>query len=343
MKYIISFAIALFGLLPIAAFAECDVKYITQDGDTLFSIAEGKYGDQDKWTLIYYSNQETLRGSVLQVEAGMELYIPCPPNETQTTQDSATPLIDDNAEMKLVTWDNYTPLADRSWAANGMLVELVNGAMEKTTDPVSYSLTWKPGDSKKKYPLLDGTEFDMSFPWLKPDCENNPDNQHCKSLHYSDPLIKFFVLLFVRKDASFTYETDADVVGKTLCRPKGFLTHDLDRPDRQWLKNDLVKLVRGANPTACFDLLMQGKVDAVAMNMFIGTQMIKKHRLQGFVMPLEKPLSQEAFHVVISKRHWRGTTHLYRINAGIAALKASGRYDKIVTRHLELYRKSLQE
>ena len=49
------------------------------------------------------------------------------------------------------------------------------------------------------------------------------------------------------------------------------------------------------------------------------------------------PLSRESLHVIISKTHWRGTTHLYRINAGLGALRDSGRYNEIVSRHLELF------
>jgi polar amino acid transport system substrate-binding protein len=41
--------------------------------------------------------------------------------------------------------------------------------------------------------------------------------------------------------------------------------------------------------------------------------------------------------VVITKKHWRGTTHLYRFNAGLAALKQSDRYNEIVSRHLNIF------
>jgi polar amino acid transport system substrate-binding protein len=46
--------------------------------------------------------------------------------------------------------------------------------------------------------------------------------------------------------------------------------------------------------------------------------------------------------VVISKRHWRGTSHLYRFNAGLKALKKEGRFEEIVARHLEQFWGQLQ-
>lgn len=82
---------------------------------------------------------------------------------------------------------------------------------------------------------------------------------------------------------------------------------------------------------------MSGEVDAATFNVFLGASKIVAMGLRGQVVPLEMPLSREALHVVISKRHWRGTTHLYRVNAGLEALRASGRYGEIVSRHLEVF------
>jgi polar amino acid transport system substrate-binding protein len=57
---------------------------------------------------------------------------------------------------------------------------------------------------------------------------------------------------------------------------------------------------------------------------------------------LETALSEVSLHVIISKAHWRGTSHLYRVNAGVSKLKESGRFDEIVARHLELLQQRIQ-
>lgn len=145
------------------------------------------------------------------------------------------------------------------------------------------------------------------------------------------------VLLFVNKDAPLEYNEDADLHGKTLCRPTGYFTHDLDRADRQWLTNGLVTLVQPDSPDACFELLLRGEVDAVTVNEFLGLTKIHALGIGDFVEPLQRPLSIEGLHVIISKRHWRGTTFLYRFNAGLNALKQTRRYDEIVSRHLGLF------
>lgn len=333
---VLVFAIA--AVLPIASFAKCNESYTTKEGDTLFTIAQAQYNDPDKWTLIYYSNQELLGGSVLEVSPGMQLVIPCTPGSDQV---DATPLKKDNAEMKLLTGGNYSPFTDQDWPGGGMITELINAAMESTPSPVSYSITWEDDWSKHLFPLLDNKEFDMGFPWLRPDCEGHPENERCANFHFSDPLMKILIMLFVNADKKFTFDSDADILGKTLCRPKGYFTHDLDREGREWLTKGLITLVQADSPDACFELLQQGKVDAVTLNVFLGADKIHNLGLRGKVVPLERPLSEEGLYVVISKRHWRGTTHLYRINAGIRALKASGRYTEIISRHLSLFRESI--
>lgn len=306
-----------------------------QDGETIFTIAEATYGDAEKWTLIYYANEAVLKASVFQVKPGDMLLLPCVPG-TKTAD--ATPLQTGpaDAELKLLTGSNYEPFTDRNWPGQGMLTELVNAAMEATPDPVSYSITWED-DWAKHFPLLNDKTFDMGFPWYKPPCDQMPDNERCKNYHFSDPLVEVLMLLFVRADSGMVYETDADIIGKRICRPDGFLSFDLDRPGREWLQKGLVTLVRAKDEPACFDKLLAGEVDAVSLNVFLGAQVITEMGLEGRVVPLDKPLSSLGMHVIISKKHWRGTTFLYRFNAGLAALKESDRYNQIVSKHLGIF------
>ncbi|MDJ0821044.1 MAG: transporter substrate-binding domain-containing protein [Paracoccaceae bacterium] len=320
---------------PLAAQAQsCDAPYTIASGDTVFSIAENVYGDPEKWTLLYYANEDLLKAQVFQVNPGDVLFVPC---EAGSQKPDATPLQQVDAEMKLVTGSDYAPFTDRSWPGQGMVTELVNAALETTPNPVSYAISWEDDWSRHLFPMLDSKEFDMGFPWLKPDCQATPDNERCANFHFSDPLVEILILLFVRQGSDFAFNSDADVIGKTLCRPKGYFTHDLDRLDRQWLSKGLVTLVQADSPVACFEALQRGEVDAVTLNVFLGAKTIDDMGLRGEVVPLDKPLSVEGLHVIISKKHWRGTTHLYRFNAGLAELKGSDRYAEIVSRHLGIF------
>ncbi|MEM6896996.1 MAG: transporter substrate-binding domain-containing protein, partial [Pseudomonadota bacterium] len=191
--------------------------------------------------------------------------------------------------------------------------------------------------SKHLFPMLDSKEFDMGFPWFRPDCDATPDNARCANFHFSEPIVELLQLLFVADGSSMTFDEESDVHGKTLCRPAGYFTFDLDSEERQWLQRELITLTQPETPADCFTLLMEGEVDAVALNEFTGWTTVSDMGLRNAVAPLPTPLGVQGLHVVISKRHWRGTTHLYRINAGLAKLKESDRYDEIVSRHLGVF------
>jgi polar amino acid transport system substrate-binding protein len=333
-------ALALLSALPAGA-QTCDVTITTQAGDTLFSIAEAQYGDLEKWSLIYYANQALGLTDPLSVPAGAQVLIPCLPG-TEPVAD-ATPLQQPNAELHFLTGSNYAPFTDKTWPGEGLITELVNAIMEETPNPVPYAVEWQDDWSQHLFPLLDEARFDMGFPWLKPDCAADPANERCANFHFSDPLFEMPIQLFVAANAEFPFDSDADVVGKTLCRPKGYYTHDLDAQGRNWIKEGKITLVTPDTPDDCFTALAAGEVDAVPENLFLGAAKIKAMGLRGKIKPLERPLSSETLHIIVSKKHWRGTTFLYRVNAGLAAAKAKGRYDEIVTRHLAVFMDELKQ
>ena len=327
-------ALGLAGLAAGSAQA-CSPQYTVAQGDTLFSIAEEHLGDMTKWSLVFYNNPQLEGGSIVEVPVGTVLEIPCAPG-TASAPDP-TPLRQENAELVLVTGSNYAPFTDREWPGQGMLTEVVNAALENMAAPVTYSVTWEDDWSKHLDPMLKQAQVDMGFPWFRPDCDSDPNEFRCKNFHYSEPLVDLVILLFTKADGGLTFQTDAELYGKTLCRPAGYFVHDLERPDRQWLTRGLVTLEQPATPDDCFNMLMRGEVDAVAVNEFLGVQKMFAMGLTDKVVPLPRPLSVEGLHVVISKTHWRGTTHLFRFNAGLAKLKQTDQYNEIVQRHLALF------
>lgn len=323
-------------IAPTSAHAICDVDYKVQAGDNLFSIAEKHYGDRNRWSMIYYRNQTELVGS--SVVPGRTLYIPCP---LDNPQPDATPLRKTEADLTLLTGSDYPPFTDRSLPGEGMVTELVNAALELAPSPVSYAVNWHD-DWSDHLQMLNDKEFDMGFPWVKPDCVATPDHQRCRDYHFSDPLMIMPVMLFTPVDKQFEFTKDSDIEGKTLCRPETWFVHDLDREDRRWLSEGKVKLEQPKSAEACFALLDEGKVDAVSLNVFLGAATILELGLRDKVVPLERPLSEIGLHVIISKRHWRGTSHLYRVNAGLKALRENGRFDEIVGRHLASFWSQIQ-
>ena len=75
---------------------------------------------------------------------------------------------------------------------------------------------------------------------------------------------------------------------------------------------------------------------------FLGAEITYERGLMDQVSALPKPVSVQGLHAVISKKHLRDTTQLYRFNGGLAALKQSERYNEIVSRHLNVFWEKLK-
>lgn len=311
----------------------CGGVYTVQPGDTFSSIAVRFYDDPRKWSSIYYNNPFPTRAANEALEEGRALYIPC-----QDAAGAPEPpsLQRDDAELRLLTGGGYAPFTDQDLDAGGLITELVNAALEEAPNPVTFSVSWDDDWSQHLYPLLDDKVYDMGFPWLKPDCRVDRTNERCQ-FHFSQPLFEMLILLFVEADSDLVFQQDSDLHGATLCRPAGYYTHDLDRTGRRWLTEGLVTLVQPDSPQACFDLLKSGDVDGVALNEFLGRLTVHDLGLTDQVRTLDQPISIEGLHVVVSRTHPRGTTFLYRLDAGVRTLKQSRRYNSIVERHLSAY------
>lgn len=351
----------LTGLQQIA-FAEnldCKQAYKVTKGDSLSIIAQRAYGSANKYSMIYYANTKVLTNGPATLHVGQELRIPCldeqqptPAESTDattsteaTTTTTTTPTTDTpvasplgKVEVQLLTAGDYQPFTDQSLPNGGLITELVEAALKNQN--VAYKLTWINDWSAHLDPLIKEKKYDMGFPWLNPGC---PTVEHfrCQFL-FSTPIFQMLEVLFTRNDKPLKFEKDEDMVGHTLCRPSGYFTHDLERPRREWLKKNLIKLEQPQSVKECFEMLMAGKVDAVAMNDFTGRETVAKMGLQDKVSPLPHELSVEGLHVLIHKTHPRATILLNYVNKGLKALQESGEYDAIMDKHLTNHWKTVE-
>ncbi len=333
-----AFSLAFPLSMPVLA---CSETHVVEAGDSVFSIAETRFGSAAQWNEIAALNTALAKGR-LDLKAGQVLQLPCP--DEIVARAAGPELFEQGSSgIRIVTGTDFAPFTDLDWPAQGMLTEIVTAAFDHMPDDLPYEITWENDWSQHLYPLVDETKVDMSFPWFRPDCATMPDHGRCVDFHFSEPLVNLVILLFARADDPIKFEEDRDLVGRTLCRPAGYFTHDLERPDRRWLSQGLIDLRRPDTPEGCFELLIRGEVDAVAMNEFQGMQTLAEMGLEADVAPLKQPLSEEALHVVISKKHWRGTTHMYRFDAGLRTLKQTAEYSEIVNRHLAHFWETIEK
>ncbi len=331
--------------------ATCGGTYTVKRGDSLSVISDNLYKNASMWTVIHQANLAKIGPKPNAIRVGMKLKVTCidglPTGLTggkeytgtsaPVTRLSVAPGTAASAtKINLLTADDYAPFTDRGSLNGGLVTEVVQKAMERAAPAEGFAIHWVNDWSAHLEPLLSNALLDLGFPWLKPDCVTTPDNYRCENFYFSDPMFEMLVLLFTNKNNPITFNSDADIEGKTLCRPKGYYTHDLDKNGRRWMADNKITLTQPASVAACFDLLMEGKVDAVAINEFTGRAAIKTQGLADRVTIVQsRPLSIEGLHVVVHKTHPRAQFLLDTINAGLRDIKKSGEYQTVIDKHME--------
>lgn len=337
-----------------AAAQTCGTDYTIQEGDSLARIATRVYGKSSQWTVIFYANQDRLGANASLLIPGLAVRIPClggvdaalPPAATEEAVAETPPTFAVSAQVKhieFLTADDYAPFTGRSLPEGGMATDLVNTAMKQLNADAGgafkFGVSWVNDWSAHLNPLLVTRAFDMGFPWYKPACQNFTELDtdakfRCQKFFFSKPVYEEQVLLFVKQDSPITFETDAEIPGKKLCRPTGYWTFDLDDQGRNWVKEDKVVLIRPASVEECFRLLLDGSVDAVALNELTGRSALVRLDAIKTIRVIERPVAILSLHVVVAKTHPNARTLIYYINSGFDKIRASGDYDTIVEKHL---------
>ena len=332
----------------------CGGKYTVQENDTLSEIAERAYGLSNKWTLIYYANQKQFGNEPLPTP-GNQINIPCikagssvkvePAAATKDGEPAKIQISRIDADINLLTADDYRPFTDRALPAGGMITDIVQKGFKelaKSGKGPKFKVSWVNDWSAHLTPLLADKVFDMGFPWLKPPCENyneldQPAQFRCDKFFFSKPVFEILVVFFTLNDTSFEFASDDEVIGKRICRPGGYFTFDLDKDGRNWVKDEKITLIRPQSVDECFRMLIDEEVDAIALNEFTGRAAMRKNKLEERVSVIERPISLETLNVIIAKTHPRARTFLHYINSAIDRLRKNGEYRKIVDEHLSKF------
>lgn len=241
-------------------------------------------------------------------------------------------------EIRFLTGNDYAPFTDQSLPDDGLITDIVNTAFRNDPSKVAFEIDWVDDWSVHLSELLPNLDYDLGFPWLRPDCNSTPEEYRCQNFEFSNPAFEMLILLFTHKDRPLQFNSDADIAGAVLCRPKGYYTHDLEKDGRLWLTNNVIELQQPDTIKDCFDSLIDGTVDAVALNEFTGRSAIAEFNLKDEIVALEgKPLSIEGLHVVVHKDHPRSRELIGLFNKNMTALQLSDEYNQIIDKHFTNY------
>ena len=356
-------AVLLTGTAALAQ--EACATYKVKVGDNLRYIARAAYGDSDMYRVIYEANVAVIGAKADIIEIGVELAIPCDPRAAAapTVAEPPAPAAEPAAEVvaqpatetvtpvaaaadpaptqapavepvSFVTGNGYAPFADEMLPGGGMMTQLVEMAVFRADPGIPYNLTFVNDWEAHIDALLPSGAYDLSFPWLRPDCESTEmlspgDQTRCNDFVFSGPFYEIVDGFFALRDSGLGSVTRyADFEGKRICRPEGFTTGVLDAAG---LSVPTITLVRPVDAADCFQALAAGEVDLVSIDAEVGDAVVVKLGMTAQVEQNPHLTTLLSLHVIAHKSNPRAVAMIGQLDAGLIEMYESGEWYEIVS------------
>ena len=329
---------------------QCGETYRIQPGDTLSKIAASVYNDPGSFQIIYSANSDVIGPNPGLITVGMPLNIPCLGNVTESTAASFRPEptvaqlpAPDLDQIRIVQGTGWAPFSDEDQEQGGMLTEIANVAMTNAVDGTPYKIDFVNDWGAHLSPLITDHAYDFSLGWFKPNCDQiarlgDASQFRCNNFDWSEPMFEQVFGYYTRasEPALTSY---ADMLGKTICRPAGYATFQLEEND---LKEPNITLVRPNDVNECFTGLADGSYDAVALAVDTADGAMVETGTKDAIRYNENLSQVLTLHAVIAKNHPQGQEMLAEFNSGLNAIKETGQWFEIVRRHLTEHRAKTQ-
>ncbi|MBB4284802.1 transporter substrate-binding domain-containing protein [Roseospira goensis] len=314
----------------------CDQMYTSQPGDYLASIAERAYGHASAYHILYQYNPGKL-GNPSELDVGVDLWVPCLGGDGPT--EAALPAVAEStsADIRLVTGADYPPYVDAGLPGGGFSFELVERALQRGGDGAAdYRIDVIKDWGSHLQTLLANGAYDLGFPWFRPDCEqadrlSEASRWRCDNLRFSEPLHEVVITFYGAAGSEATLTSYDALQGKTLCRPEGYFTFDLEV---EGLAPPAIVRVAGDSPTDCFERLAAGEVDVVTLNADTSESVVQSLGIGDQVSELIALATVQTLHVVGMKTDPQTRINLLRINKGLIGMRQDGTYQSVAAKHL---------
>ncbi|MFN5997560.1 MAG: hypothetical protein ACK47C_09415 [Paracoccaceae bacterium] len=333
-------------------------------GDNLRFIARAAYGDADMYRVIYDANVDVIGAKADLIEVGTTLSIPCDPKtvaatatetapaqevvtpvaatpETAAVAPEVTPAVPAQKPIAIVTGNGYAPFADETLPGGGMMTQLVEMAVFRADPGIAYNLSFISDWQAHIDALLPSGAYDLSFPWVRPDCEGTDmlspgDQSRCNDFVFSGPFYEIVDGFFALRDSGLLSVTSyAGFEGKRICRPEGYTTGVLDAAG---LTVPTITLVRGSDAKDCFRALAAGEVDLVSVDAEAGDSMLANLDLISTVGQNPHLSTILSLHVIAHKSNARAVAMLGELDKGVVEMYETGEWYEIVSSALTAQR-----
>ena len=314
----------------------CNSTYTTKRGDSLSEIAKRAYDNSRAYQNLFDVNPGVLTSPNV-VPIGADLYIPCL-NDTKTPLFGNLPEIRDanSKNIKILTGKDYAPYVGSNLPEGGFSTELIHRAMQFGGQPANYLIRAIGDWSVHLSPLLEERDYDIAYPWFKPDCSNTDklgeaSVWRCENLLWSRPLHEIVVTFYGRAGEVEDISSAEDASGMTLCRPDGYFTHDLEAAG---LIEPTITRVKPTSPEDCFEMLAAKEVDLVSVNSDTSDRIIQSLEMEERTAEVIDLSTIQTLHAVGMRTNPQTRIILRRIDKGLKSIQETGQFREVAANHL---------
>ena len=322
--------------VPVPADAQEACEYYrVKRGDTLRQITMAAYG-HDQFRMIYRENRAEIGRNPNLITVGLVLRLPCLDGSMPEIAALSAPANGD--AISFVTANGYLPYTDESLGNRGIFTHLVTNAMVRAAPETPFEIVFVNDWSAHLETLLPRQAFDASFPWTRPGCETQGtlttiELYACQNFVYSEPFYEIVDGFFALPGSGFENVADfRRLKGTTICRPEGYPTGHLEE---NGLMPPEANLVRPLSTYACFDLLMSGKADVVAMDTRTGERVLSDMGLSFQVAENLHLFSIQPLRIALHKSNPKSADLIKDLNAGLKIMHETGEWASIVSEGLK--------
>lgn len=328
--------------------AACGQGYVVERGDTLFKIAERVYGDGWIYKKVFRANRDLLPTEAA-IEIGDEIFLPCfDGNGPQTRVDAIAlgligsaavaadaapaeaPTAEPGAAVTAVSDSGFGRFAGKQLTNGGIMTDILARAIESASPGIGLNAVFIE-DRSAHLDLLAQGAFQIGYPWTRPDCEDSSIDagarRLCDEFTFSAPVIETSVGFFVRlQDWPEPPRTRAELAGRKICRTETGFALSLILPgiaaDEQVSAAD-----------QCFDDLMSGLVDAVAIDRHEAREVIAELDEGSYLLEATDLATSQTMHAIAPTARADAVAALNSIDQGTGALMGSGMWFEIIVSH----------
>jgi hypothetical protein len=229
------------------------------------------------------------------------------------------------------------PFTHETLPEGGLVLELIGTSLRQAAGGAAIDVRWT--DDVLTPQALKDPSVDFSLPVEGADCERPNDLAQssamvCDNAVASEPILQVILALFSLSNGSFKFDTDDDILGKTVCLSRDNHVSALNAGGRNWAAYKRVNVLRRAALLDCVAAVQAHDADALVTTDLEGTYLLRRLGLTQFYTMHARPLATRGLHAVVARDHPRGSELIATINDGLRRLKGGTAYSAIVQRHL---------